>query len=162
MMLVYWLYRQSQDRVELPFIQQNQSGVKTGEPIKCVCRRRTWGWNTKRRNMAAPIPNWTRSRKLYTAEKQLTAEKQPIAEKPCMARPSVLHTGNSSSCLPSPVPNGPSLVSHAWLSGDPVKTGELCSSSSKQDITWIQDLRSITNSGISTRAIPAQPFRYHF
>ena len=59
-----------------------------------------------------------------------------------------------SSCLSSPVPNGPSLVSHAWLSGDPVETGSLRSSSSKKYITWIQDFRSGANSGISTQAIP--------
>ena len=73
-----------------------------------------------------------------------------------MVRPSVLHTGNSSSCLSSPVPNGPSLVSHAWVSGDPVETGALRSRSSKKDITWIQDLRSGSNSWISTQAIPEQ------
>ena len=91
---------------------------------------------------------------LRAAEKQLTAEKQPIAEKLCMVRPRVLHTGSSSSCLSSPVPNGPSLVSHAWLRGDPVETRSLRSSSSKKDITWIEDLRSGANSGISTQAIP--------
>ena len=49
----------------------------------------------------APIPNRTRSWTLRAAENQLTAEMQPIAEKLYMARPSVLHTGNSSSCLQS-------------------------------------------------------------
>ena len=78
-----------------------------------------------------------------------------------MARPSVLHTGNSSSCLSSPVPNGPSLVSHVWLSGDPVDTRSLRSSSSKKDITWIQDLRSGANSGISTQAISEQTWRLY-
>ena len=71
-----------------------------------------------------------------------------------MARPSVLHTGNSSSCLSSPVLNKPSLVTHAWLSGDPVETGALRSSSSKKDMAWIQDLWSGANSGTSTQAIP--------
>ena len=69
---------------------------------------------------------------LRAAEKQLTAEKQPIADKLCLERPSVLHTENSLSCLSSPVPNAPSLVSHAWLSGDPVETGVLRSSSSNR------------------------------
>ena len=91
---------------------------------------------------------------LRAAEKQLTAEKQSIAEKLCMARPSGLHTGNSSRCLSSPVPNGPSLVAHAWLNGDPVETGVLRSISSKKDITCIQDHRIGANSGISTHAIP--------
>ena len=90
----------------------------------------------------------------HNAKKQLPAEKQPIAEKLCIVRPRVLHTGNSSSCLSSPVPNGPSLVSHAWLRGDPVETRSFRSSSFKKDITWIQDLRSGANSGISTQAIP--------
>ena len=80
-------------------------------------------------------------------------------EKLCMARSSVLHTGNSSNCLSSPVLNKPSLVTHAWLSGDPVETGALRSSSSKKDITWIQDLRSGVNSGISTQAIPELQYK---
>ena len=73
-----------------------------------------------------------------------------------MARPSVLHTGNSSSCLSIPVPNGQSLISHAWLSGDPVESGALRPNSSNKDIMWIQNLRSGANSGISTQVIPAQ------
>ena len=156
--MVYRLNRQNQDWVELPFIQQNQSRVKTGDPIQYVFRRRTWRRNprdgTRDGTWTVPIPNQTRSRTLCAAEKQLTAEKQPIAEKLCMARPSVLHTGNLSSCLSSQVPNGPSLVSHAWLSGDPVETRSLRSSSSEKDITWIQDFRSGANSGISTQTIP--------
>ena len=118
----------------------------TGDPFQYICRRRTWRWDPGDGTLwdgtwTAPIPNRIRSRTLCAAEKQLTAEKQPITEKLCMTRPSVLHTGNSSSYLSSLVPNGLSLVSHAWLSGDPMETGALCSSSSKKDfgVAWILD-----------------------
>ena len=95
---------------------------------------------------------------LRPAEEQLTVEKQLIAETLCMARPSVLHTGNSSSCHSSPVSNEPSLVSHAWLSGDPMETGGASLQFFQKDITWIQNLGGGANSEISSQAIPAQRY----